>query len=156
MPASTTDDDLQTLDIKKIAKILPHRYPFLLIDKILAVDVENGTIVAQKNVTINEPFFTGHWPDEPIMPGVLILEAIAQAGAVLAHLRAVEDKTAVLLYIKNAKFRYPVRPGDVLIIHGVQHHFSSKGGRLTGRAMVGDRLAVEVELGYAFVEHGKI
>lgn len=154
--AATLTDAQKTLDIKKIASILPHRYPFLLIDKILDVDTDKGTIVAQKNVTINEPFFTGHWPDEPIMPGVLILEAIAQAGAVLAHLRAVEDKTAVLLYIKNAKFRYPVRPGDVLIIHGEQHHFSSKGGRLTGRAMVGDRLAVEVELGYAFVEHGKI
>lgn len=154
--AASTADQTTILDVKKIAKILPHRYPFLLIDKILSVDTDKGTIVAQKNVTINEPFFQGHWPDEPIMPGVLILEAIAQAGAVLAHLRAVEDKTAVLLYIKNAKFRYPVRPGDILIIHGVQHHFSSKGGRLTGRAMVGDRLAVEVELGYAFVEHGKI
>ncbi len=154
--AATTADSTKVLDIKKIAKILPHRYPFLLIDKILDVDTEAGTIVAQKNVTINEQFFNGHWPDEPIMPGVLILEAIAQAGAVLAHLRAVEDKTAVLLYIKNAKFRYPVRPGDILIIHGVQPHFSSKGGRLTGRAMVGDKLAVEVELGYAFVEHGKI
>lgn len=153
---ATTADQPVTLDIKKIAKILPHRYPFLLIDKILDVDTEKGTIVAQKNVTFNEPFFQGHWPNEPIMPGVLIIEAIAQAGAVLAHLRAVEDKTAVLLYIKNAKFRYPVRPGDVLIIHGVQPHFSSKGGRLTGTATVGDKLAVEVEIGYAFVENGKI
>ena len=153
---ATKADQPVTLDIKKIAKILPHRYPFLLIDKILDVDTEKGTIVAQKNVTFNEPFFQGHWPNEPIMPGVLIIEAIAQAGAVLAHLRAVEDKTAVLLYIKNAKFRQPVRPGDVLIINGVQPHFSSKGGRLTGRATVGDKLAVEVELGYAFVEHGRI
>ncbi len=80
----------------------------------------------------------------PSCPAYLFLEAIAQAGAVLAHLRAVEDKTAVLLYIKNAKFRYPVRPGDVLIIHGVQPHFSSKGGRLTGRAMVGDKLALKL------------
>lgn len=153
MAASTTDP---LLDIKKIAQILPHRYPFLLIDKVLSVDTDKGLITAQKNVTINEPFFAGHWPDEPVMPGVLIVEAIAQTGAVLAHLRAVENKTAVLLYIKNAKFRYPIRPGDVLIIHGEQHHFSSKGGRLTGRAVVNEKLAVEVELGYAFVEHGKI
>ncbi len=147
---------LKTLGIKEILEILPHRYPFLLIDKILDVDTEKGTVVAQKNVTMNEPFFTGHWPERPIMPGVLILEAIAQAGAVLACLRAKEDKTAVLLFVKNGKFRHPVVPGDVLIIEGEQPHFSSKGGRLIGKARVGDKIAAQVEIGYAFIDHDAV
>ena len=81
-------NQVQSLDIKQILKILPHRYPFLLVDRVLEIDLEKGYVLAQKNVTINEAFFQGHFPDVPIMPGVLILEALAQAGGILVHLKA--------------------------------------------------------------------
>src|ERR1700722_13219860 len=92
------------IDVKEIVKILPHRYPFLLVDKIIEIDLEKGYIVGQKNLTINESFFQGHFPDAPIMPGVLILEALAQAGSVLVHLKGARGKVAVLLNVRNAKF----------------------------------------------------
>src|SRR3984885_10734429 len=95
-------------DIKKISEILPHRYPFLLVDKIVEMDLERGYVLGQKNVTINEAFFQGHFPDAPIMPGVLILEALAQTGGVMVHLKANNGKVAVLLNVNNAKFRHPV------------------------------------------------
>src|SRR5271154_4726377 len=90
------------LDLKEILKILPHRYPFLLVDKILEVDLERGYIKGQKNLTINEAFFQGHFPDAPIMPGVLILEALAQTGGVLVHLKDPTAKIAVLLNVNKA------------------------------------------------------
>lgn len=151
--ATRTVDKRTTLDINEIRDIIPHRYPFLLIDRVLHFDLEEGLITAQKNVTINEPFFNGHWPDEPIMPGVLILEAFAQAGAVISTLRKKEDKTAVLLNIKSAKFRRPVRPGDVLMIEGNQSHFSTNGGRMLAKGMVDDQLVAQAEFAYAFMEH---
>src|SRR5262245_11568371 len=118
----------QHFDIKDILKILPHRYPFLLVDKILEVDLDRGYILGQKNLTFNEAFFQGHFPDAPIMPGVLILEALAQAGGVLVHLKSETPKIAVLLSVTNAKFRNPVKPGDVLYLKGEGILFSSKGG----------------------------
>ncbi len=144
------------LDVKDIIKILPHRYPFLLVDKILEFDVEKGYILGQKNVTINEAFFQGHFPDAPIMPGVLILEALAQTGGVLVHLKANLPKIAVLLNVNNAKFRQPVRPGDVLYLKGKGLHFSSKGGRVKVEAMVNDKIAVEAEIGFALVDKDQI
>src|ERR1700733_13996527 len=93
------------LEAKDIIKILPHRYPFLLVDRILEVDLEKGYILGQKNVTINESFFQGHFPEAPIMPGVLILEALAQTGGVLVHLKGQNSRIAVLLNVNNAKFR---------------------------------------------------
>ncbi len=109
-------------DIKEIMSILPHRYPFLLIDKVTELDTTKGTITAIKNVTINEPFFTGHFPGEPIMPGVLTLEMMAQACGMLGikfFLSLASDNklgnSVYLLSIDNAKFRLPVRPGDVLV-----------------------------------------
>jgi len=146
----------QSLDVKEIIKILPHRYPFLLVDRILELDLEKGVIVGQKNVTINEGFFQGHFPDAPIMPGVLILEALAQTGGVLVHLKAEIPRIAVLLNVNNAKFRNPVHPGDVLILRGVGIHFSSKGGRVKVEARVQDKLACEAEIGFALVDKSQL
>ncbi|MFZ0772006.1 MAG: 3-hydroxyacyl-ACP dehydratase FabZ [Candidatus Sulfotelmatobacter sp.] len=121
MTESTPPDDAPApkmgLDIHEILKILPHRYPFLLIDRVLELK-RKESIVAIKNVTINEPFFNGHFPGLPIMPGVLIVEAIAQAGGALL-LTEVEDRTdkvMVFTGIERAKFRRPVSPGDQLRI----------------------------------------
>ena len=118
--------------------------------------MENGTILGQKNVTINEAFFQGHFPDVPLMPGVLVLEALAQAGGVLVHLKCGSPKIAVLLNVNNAKFRQPVRPGDVLYLKGVGQHLSSKGGRVKVQAIVNDKIAVEAEIGFALVDKNQI
>jgi len=142
--------ELNTLEIMKL---LPHRYPFLLVDKI--VKFESGTgIVGIKNVTINEPFFQGHFPDHPIMPGVLILEAMAQVGGVYALLakEVGEHQVPYFVGIDNAKFRKPVLPGDVLFLEltllkvrrGI-YHFS-------GKALVNGKLAAEAELKATFAD----
>lgn len=106
------------MDIHKILEIMPHRYPFLLIDRVTSFDEENDTLIAYKNVTINEPYFNGHFPDKPVMPGVLILEALAQTGGLLLFKKFPEvyGKLAFFMGIKNAKFRKPVFPGDQLIM----------------------------------------
>jgi len=153
---SASSDPNKVLNVKDIVKILPHRYPFLLVDKILEIDLEKGTIVGQKNLTINEAFFQGHFPDAPIMPGVLILEALAQAGGVLVHLRAQIPKIAVLLNVNQAKFRQPVRPGDILILKCQGIHFSSKGGRVKAEAYVNDKIAVDAEISFALVDKNQI
>lgn len=146
----------KNLDVKDIIKILPHRYPFLLVDKIVEIDLEKGVILGQKNVTINEAFFQGHFPEAPIMPGVLILEALAQTGGVLVHLKGHVEKTAVLLNVNSAKFRHPVRPGDVLYLRCEGIHISSKGGRVKAQALVQDKIAVEAEIGFALVDKSQI
>lgn len=155
MPSS----EARCLDIKSILNILPHRYPFLLVDKVLEIDLEKGYILAQKNITMNETFFQGHFPGAPIMPGVLILEALAQAGSVLLHQKGqAPDKIAVFLSVNNAKFRHPVKPGDILYLHSEGIHFSTKGGRIQAKATVNDRtkVAVEAEIGFALVEKNLI
>jgi 3-hydroxyacyl-[acyl-carrier-protein] dehydratase len=144
------------LDVKEVIKILPHRYPFLLVDKIVEMDLDKGYILGQKNVTINESFFQGHFPDAPIMPGVLILEALAQAGGVMVHLKANNGKIAVLLNVNNAKFRNPVRPGDVLFLRGEGIHFSANGGKVKVTALVNNKIAVEAEIGFALVNKSQI
>lgn len=144
------------LDLKEIMKILPHRYPFLLVDKIVSYDLEKNTIIGLKNATINEAFFQGHFPLAPIMPGVLILEALAQVGGVLVHLKGYTDKTAVLLYVNGAKFRNPVKPGDTLMLECEGIHFSTKGGKVKAVAKVQDKLAVEAEIGFALVDKEQI
>lgn len=147
----------KSLDVKEVIKILPHRYPFLLVDKIVEMDLDKGTILGQKNVTINEAFFQGHFPDAPIMPGVLILEALAQTGGVMVHLKANSpNKIAVLLNVNNAKFRNPVKPGDVLFLRGEGIHFSSKGGRVKVTATANDKIAVEAEIGFALIDKSQI
>jgi 3-hydroxyacyl-[acyl-carrier-protein] dehydratase len=149
-------DPIQSLDIKQIINILPHRYPFLLVDRVLELDLEKGYVLAQKNVTINESFFQGHFPDAPIMPGVLILEALAQAGGILVHLKSPGDKIAVLLNVNQAKFRLPVKPGDVLHLRGQGLHFSNKGGRIKAEALVQGKVAAEAEIGFVFVNKSQI
>lgn len=144
------------LGVKEILEILPHRYPFLLVDKVLDIDLEEPSITAQKNVSMNEEFFQGHFPNAPIMPGVLILEALAQAGGILVHKKGMQDKIAVFLSINNAKFRNPVHPGDVLELFVKGIHFSSKGGRVEARATIENKLAVQAEIGFAFVEKNNI
>lgn len=113
--AATT---LNSMDILKLLRTLPHRYPFLLVDKIIEIDGDNSAI-GIKNVTINEPHFQGHFPDQPVMPGVLIIEAMAQtAGAICIHSTG-EDQPSLVYFmtVDNAKFRKPVIPGDRLEIH---------------------------------------
>ena len=144
------------LDAKEIAQILPHRYPFLLVDRILHLDLEGDVIIGQKNVTMNEQFFVGHFPGVPIMPGVLILEALAQTGGILVHQKLQTDKIAVLLTVNNAKFRKPVLPGDVLHLHVTGQHISSKGGKVLAKALVNDQVVVEAEIGFALVDRKQL
>lgn len=144
------------LDAKKIAQILPHRYPILLVDRITHLDLEGNVIIGQKNVTMNEHFFVGHFPEAPIMPGVLILEALAQTGGILVHQKLQTDKIAVLLTVNNAKFRRPVVPGDVLMLHVGGQHVSFKGGKVAAKAIVNDQVVVEAEIGFALVDRKQL
>ncbi len=141
---------------KQIAKILPHRYPFLLVDKVISIDLVNNEIVALKAVSGNEPYFQGHFPQVPIMPGVLILEALAQAGGILVHQKGFDKKIAVLLNVSNAKFRKPVLPGDVLYLHAKGIHISGNGGKMSAKAVLRDQVAVEAELSFAMVDKDKL
>jgi 3-hydroxyacyl-[acyl-carrier-protein] dehydratase len=137
---------------KQIAEILPHRYPFLLVDRVIHLSLDESEIIGQKNVTINEAFFQGHFPSVPIMPGVLILEALAQTGGILVHQKGYQKKIAVLLNVSQAKFRKPVFPGDVIHLHAKGLHISNKGGKIQARAMVKDQVVVEAELSFALVD----
>lgn len=140
------------MGVTEIIEALPHRYPFLLVDRIIELDLENDIIVGQKNVTINEHFFQGHFPAAPIMPGVLIIEALAQTGGVLIHKKGYTDKIAVLMNINNTKFRKPVLPGDVLELHIKGIHFGSRGGRVVAKAMVDGKIVVEAEVGFGLLD----
>ncbi len=140
-----------TIQTKDIPNILPHRYPFLLVDKIVEIDLEKNFVIGQKNVSFNEPFFQGHFPDAPIMPGVLIIEAMAQTGGVLVHQKGYNEKIAVLLNVYNAKFRKPVVPGVVLMLHVEGVHISANGGRIKAKALIEGVVAVQAELSFALV-----
>lgn len=111
---------MNSLDIDKIKACLPHRYPFLLVDKVLSYEL-NKSLIAVKNVTANEPFFQGHFPNKPVMPGVLIIEALAQATGLLGCISTNNDKVDGSLYylvaVDKARFRRPVEPGDQLVLH---------------------------------------
>lgn len=133
-----------TLDIGEILEILPHRYPFLLIDRVIDI-VRKKRIVAIKNVTVNEPFFTGHFPDYPIMPGVLIVEAVAQAGAalLLTEIPDRSNKLTVFTGIERAKFRKPVVPGDQLRIEVDVIVWRATAVKMQGRTFVDGQLACE-------------
>lgn len=135
-------------DIKRIMECLPHRYPFLLVDRVLELDKEAKTLKAVKNVTFNELFFQGHFPGEPIMPGVLITEAIAQAGGILVYELGLRG-LFVLSSLKNVKFRRMVTPGDVLQFDVEAIHVSKRGGRMKGVAKVEDDMAAEEEIQFA-------
>ena len=141
--APQSHEDLQ-LNIGQLLKLLPHRYPMLLIDRVVEM-VRAKRIVAIKNVTINEPFFTGHFPEYPIMPGVLIVEAMAQAGAALLFTEIPERDGKLLVFtgIERARFRRPVTPGDQLRIEVDVLAFRGTAGRLQGKAYVDGKLACE-------------
>ena len=137
------------MEIGQILEYLPHRYPFLLIDRVLTCD-PGKSIVALKNVTINEPYFQGHFPNYPVMPGVLIIECMAQAAAVLTFHseKARPDKRSVYFFvgIDNARFKKPVVPGDTLRLDvEIQRHVRGIW-KFAARASVGDTLAAEAEL----------
>ncbi len=133
-----------TLDIVEIQKILPHRYPFLLIDRVIEVE-HRKRIVAIKNVTVNEPFFLGHFPEYPIMPGVLIVEAIAQSGGalLLTEIPDRDNKLMVFTGIERAKFRKPVVPGDQVRIEVEVIVWRTSAVKMQGRAFVDGKLACE-------------
>lgn len=136
-----------TMDIQEIVAILPHRYPFLLVDRVLSFEA-GQKMVALKNVTINEPFFQGHFPGHPIMPGVLIIESMAQVGGILAYKSAngTEGQLVYFLGIDKAKFRKPVLPGDQLRIEVEVLRQRPPYWKLKGMAYVGDQLVAEAEL----------
>jgi 3-hydroxyacyl-[acyl-carrier-protein] dehydratase len=133
-----------SLNLQDILKILPHRFPFLLIDRITEI-VPTRRIVALKNVTINEPFFAGHFPGFPIMPGVLVVEAMAQAGGVLLLSEFPDRDQKLLLFtgIERAKFRRPVTPGDQLRIEVDVLAWRGTAGRMQGKAYLDSKLACE-------------
>src|SRR5271165_2432155 len=136
-----------TFDIQAILGFLPHRYPFLLIDRIVEFE-RTKRLVAIKNVTINEPFFQGHFPGFPIMPGVLVVEAMAQAGGIimLAEIVDREKKLVVFTSIDRAKFRRPVTPGDQLRIEVDVLSFKLRAGRIEGKAYVDGKLSCQAIL----------
>ncbi|MEG0293333.1 3-hydroxyacyl-ACP dehydratase FabZ [Enterococcus sp.] len=134
------------LNIQQIKEIIPHRYPMLLIDRVEEL-VDGEKVIAKKNVTINEPFFQGHFPHEPVMPGVLIVEAMAQAGAVaLLSLEQFKGKTAYFGGIDKAKFRQKVTPGDTLILEVEIIKVKSSAGIGKGIARVDGKKVAEAEL----------
>ena len=137
------------MDIHQILKQLPHRYPFLMVDRVLALD-KGKSIKALKNVTINEPFFSGHFPQRPVMPGVLMLEAMAQAAALLAFDTmgvSLDDKTVYYFAgIDGARFKRPVEPGDQLVMDVTLGRMRSGIFKFRGISRVGDEIACEAEL----------
>jgi 3-hydroxyacyl-[acyl-carrier-protein] dehydratase len=136
------------MDVREIMKSLPHRYPFILVDRILTLE-PGKRAVGLKNVTINEPFFQGHFPGTPIMPGVLIVEAMAQTGGVLAIASLPLENQGSLMYfmgLDQVKFRKPVVPGDQLIMELELIKQRGKIMKFTGTAKVDDQLAVEAQL----------
>lgn len=145
--------DISILDIKEIISLLPHRYPFLLVDRIL--EGEKGkSLVGLKNVSMNEPFFQGHFPTEPIMPGVLILEGMAQVGGILAFYSIPEMIGEKLIYfagIDKVRFRQTVVPGDQLIYEMEVLKQKGKIWKMAGKAKVDNKVAAEAEFMAAFV-----
>jgi 3-hydroxyacyl-[acyl-carrier-protein] dehydratase len=142
--------ELNTLDVMKL---LPHRYPFLLVDKIIEF-IKDEQIVGVKNVTINEPFFQGHFPDHPVMPGVLILEAMAQVGGVYAIVanEVGENQVPYFVGIDKAKFRKPVQPGDVLVLSLELQKVRRGIYYFLGKATVDGKLVAEAELKATFAD----
>ena len=152
---STTGGEVsasEQIDMKEILKLLPHRYPFIMVDRILEI-VPGVKIIGLKNVTINEPFFQGHFPTEPIMPGVLILEGMAQVAAILAYRSAPEMIGEKLVYfagLEGVKFRQKVVPGDQLIFELTFIKRKINVWMLDGKAYVDNKLAAEAQLKAVF------
>ena len=146
--------DVSTMDINEICRIIPHRYPFLLVDRIVETDGKKH-IVGLKNLTINEPFFQGHFPGNPVMTGVLQLEAMAQVGGVLMNRRmTMEGKLAFFLAVDNARFRKMLVPGDQLRIEVTLLRFRLGMARMHGRVCCGDEIASEADLMFGYAREG--
>ena len=151
-----TEEPGEDIDYAEVARRIPHRYPFLLVDR--ADDyLPHQSIVGIKCVTINEPFFQGHFPGNPVMPGVLIVEAIAQTGAILMSKSLDADttgKTIFFMSLDNCRFRHPVRPGEVLRMPVEVVRARADVFKFKGRALVGDKVAAEAEFAAMVVGMG--
>ena len=144
--------EVDSVDIQRVMEMIPHRYPFLMIDRILEVE-GSQRILGLKNVTVNEAFFQGHYPGDPIMPGVLIIEALAQIGGVLLSQELEhKGKVAVLLSLDKVKFRRPVRPGDQLMLEARTIRLRSSTGHLKGWARVAGELSAEAEIKFILTD----
>lgn len=153
MKQPETSQEAPLFDIREILRCLPHRYPFLLVDRIDEYE-EKKRIVGIKNVTINEPFFQGHFPGVPIMPGVLIIESMAQVGGFLMF-KTLPDRHRKLVYfmgIEKCRFRKPVVPGDQLRVEMDVIRVKTRVGRLAGRAFVQGRLVAQAEVMFSLVD----
>ncbi|AJD52207.1 3-hydroxyacyl-[acyl-carrier-protein] dehydratase [Thalassospira sp. MBR-102] len=140
--------ELVSVDIQRILEMIPHRYPFLLIDKVVDIAVDDSA-VGIKNVTMNEPQFTGHFPEQPIMPGVLIIESMAQTAAILVVQTLGEDAEGKLVYfmsIDNARFRKPVVPGDVMHIHVKKKQSRGPVWKFESEVRVNDQVVAEATI----------
>ena len=145
----------KSYNIEEILNILPHRYPFLMVDKI--VKLEKNKVIGIKNVTINEPFFHGHFPGQPVMPGVLIIEAMAQTGGflLLNRIEETKDKLLYFMMIDKVKFRKTVKPGDQLRTEVIMKKFRKRLCVIEGKAYVEEELVAEGEFTAMIVDKGK-
>jgi 3-hydroxyacyl-[acyl-carrier-protein] dehydratase len=148
-PSNGTSTSCRTMDINEIQHYLPHRYPFLLVDRVLSIE-PGKTIRGLKNVSINEPYFVGHFPGYPVMPGVLVIEALAQVSSILSRVTdgSRADGTSLIFFagIDNARFRRQVIPGDALMLESTLVRVVRGIGRFAVRALVDDQVACEAEL----------
>ena len=145
-------DGRAAMDIRRIQHIMPHRYPMLLVDRVLEIDGDKRA-VGVKNVSINEPFFEGHYPETPIMPGVLLVEAMAQLGGLLLSQKLEHTgKIAVLLSLDRVKLRHPVTPGDQVVLEAETIRASSRTASIRGTATVAGRLAAEANIRFMMVD----
>lgn len=150
-----TANELNELDVNEIMKMIPHRYPFLLIDKVVDI-VKGESAVGEKGVTVSEPHFQGHFPQRPIMPGVLIVEAMAQtAGVLVVHSlgEGARNKLVYFMTIDSARFRRPVVPGDMLRIHVTRKQNRGAVWKFDGKAMVNDTLVAEATFAAMLVDN---
>ena len=156
LPAAATEEDLSiqnavALDVMQVMKLLPHRYPFLMLDKVTKID--GNKVTAVKNVTTNEPYFQGHFPGHPIMPGVLQLEAMAQAAGILMMRQAENfNKLAYFMSAESVKWRKPVRPGDTLVIEVEMMKMRSKIGKAVGKCLVDGEPVSEAEITFMLID----
>jgi 3-hydroxyacyl-[acyl-carrier-protein] dehydratase len=155
-PSPSESRELNSIDIDRILQLLPHRYPFLMIDRIIEVDSDDSA-VGIKNVSVNEPIFQGHFPGNPVFPGVLIIEGMAQTAGAIA-IAADQTKGRHIVYmvtVDKCKFRKPARPGDVIEYHIKKIRRRSAMGWYEARAMVGSTLIAEAEVGAMVMVEGE-